>query len=250
VCRVSRGQPGDRTGGGWCGRRGQEGGWPHPGASSSGRGGGSRIWPLPPPRLVHAAPPRRSSTPRRLRCSAAAASASTQREFALASSGSGPDGVEWAPSSRGAARVLPVPPPPPPSPARLELGGLPPRRGRRCGALRERGRGGELQGRAPPFRMRRRWAFPSLPHSPADGARAVRVGRRRRAARARRPVAACRLRVAAAPFSAGARMLGPALRGSGGGALGQRLRGASRGEEGLGQPLAVGRQIDGHNFFR
>ncbi|KAG2602131.1 hypothetical protein PVAP13_5KG647307 [Panicum virgatum] len=56
-CLPSTRQPGDRTGGGWCGRRGQEGGWPHTVASSSGRGGGGRIWPLPPPRLVHAAPP-------------------------------------------------------------------------------------------------------------------------------------------------------------------------------------------------
>ena len=42
-----------------------------------------------------------------------------------------------------------------------------------------------------------------------------------------------------------------ALRGAtaAGGGLGQRTRGAGRGEEVLGQPLTVGRWIDGHDFF-
>ena len=35
-----------------------------------------------------------------------------------------------------------------------------------------------------------------------------------------------------------------------GGGLGQRPRGAGWGEEGLGQPSAVGRRIDGHDLFR
>ena len=35
-----------------------------------------------------------------------------------------------------------------------------------------------------------------------------------------------------------------------GGGLGQRPRGAGCGEEGLGQPPAVGRRIDGHDLFR
>jgi len=35
-----------------------------------------------------------------------------------------------------------------------------------------------------------------------------------------------------------------------GGGLGQRPRGAGWGEEGVGQPSAVGRRIDGHDLFR
>jgi len=34
-----------------------------------------------------------------------------------------------------------------------------------------------------------------------------------------------------------------------GAGLGQRPRGAGRGDEGLGQPPAVGRWMDGHDFF-